>query len=105
MRESIISKKPIMGHMIMKFLKDRGNNELSEDKCEGFLELVYEQTDRYSGHYRHLLDEGWTSFLFSRVSINKQYKRASLRYDGWGSIGVYFAVEITRGILMASSTA
>lgn len=76
-----------MGHMIMKLLKDRGNNELSEAKYEGFLELVYEQTDRYSGHYRHLLDEGWTSFLFTRVSINKQYKEPRLDIMGEALLG------------------
>ena len=54
-----------MGHMIMKFLKDRGKNKLSEEQYAQFLELVYEQTDRYIGQFLELLDEGWTVLIVS----------------------------------------
>ena len=53
------------GHMIMKFLKDKGRSPLSEADYAGFLEDVYEQTDRYLGKFLHYLDEGWTIFIVS----------------------------------------
>lgn len=53
------------GHMIVKFLKERENSRLSEEKYQEFMALVYEQTDRYIGSYLHMLDEGWTIYLVS----------------------------------------
>ena len=53
------------GHMFLKFLKDRGNNRLTEEEYAHVLELGYLQTDEYIGKFMHLLDEGWTMCLIS----------------------------------------
>lgn len=71
-----------MGHMIMKFLKDRGKNKLSEEQYAQFLELVYEQTDRYVGKFLHLLDEGWTVFLVSDHAQVCGWHKKPLLADG-----------------------
>jgi len=55
----------IEGHMIVKFLKDHGQNKLSEDVYEDLWREVYKQTDRYVARYLHLLEKGWTIFLVS----------------------------------------
>ena len=55
----------IEGHMIVKFLKDRGHNKLSEDEYEEIWRKVYIQTDDYIGKFLHLLDKGWSIFLIS----------------------------------------
>ena len=53
------------GHMIMKFLKDKGRSRLSEEDYAQLLREVYIQTDNYIGEYLSLLDEGWTIFIVS----------------------------------------
>ena len=51
--------------MFLKFLKDRGNNRLTEEEYAHVLELGYLQTDEYIGKFMHLLDEGWTVCVIS----------------------------------------
>lgn len=53
------------GHMILKFLKDKGRSKLSEETYAQLLREVYIQTDKYIGEFLHLLDEGWTVFIVS----------------------------------------
>ena len=53
------------GHMIMKFLKDKGRSKLPEETYAQLLRELYIQTDNYIGNYLHLLDEGWTVFIVS----------------------------------------
>ncbi len=53
------------GHMIMKFLKDKGRSKLSEEKYAQLLREVYIQTDNYIGKFLHLLDKEWTIFIVS----------------------------------------
>ena len=53
------------GHMIMKYLKDKGHSKLSEEDYAELLRDVYIQTDNYIGEYLPLLDEGWTIFIVS----------------------------------------
>ena len=53
------------GHMIMKFLKDKGRSKLSEETYAQLLKEVYIQTDNYIGEFLHLLDKGWTIFIVS----------------------------------------
>ncbi|MDO4281941.1 MAG: alkaline phosphatase family protein [Peptococcaceae bacterium] len=53
------------GHMILKFLKDKGRSKLSEETYAQLLREVYIQTDEYIGKFMHLLDEDWTIFIVS----------------------------------------
>ena len=53
------------GHMLVKYLKDRGKNVLPEEKIVELLENVYKDTDDYIGQFLYLLDEGWTIFIVS----------------------------------------
>lgn len=53
------------GHMIVKYLKDKGHSPLPEEVYADILEQVYVQTDEYIGKYLHLLDEGWTVLIIS----------------------------------------
>ncbi len=55
----------MQGHMIVKYLKDKGNAKLSHEVYLKLLEDMYTQTDRYLARYLHLLDEGWTLFVVS----------------------------------------
>ena len=53
------------GHMVIQFLKDKGNAKLSHEYYLQFVEDMYTQTDRYIGKFLHYLDEGWTVFIVS----------------------------------------
>lgn len=76
------------GHMIMKYLKDKGRSKLSEADYAGFLQEVYEQTDRYIGRFLHLLDEGWTVFIVSdHAQVCPEYDPPML-FDGSVSVRV-----------------
>lgn len=57
----------LQGHMIVTFLKDRGDgaNVLSEEKYWEFFRLTYRQADDYIGRFLHLLDEGWDLIVLS----------------------------------------
>lgn len=55
----------LQGHMIVKFLKDRGHNYLSEQDYADMLAEIYKQTDRYIGEFLHLLDKDWTIIYVS----------------------------------------
>ena len=55
----------LQGHMIIRHLKDQGDNKLPESAYLDFLERMYVQTDNYLGEFLHLLDEGWTVFIVS----------------------------------------
>lgn len=65
----------MQGHMIVKFLKDKGNAKLSHEVYLKLLEEMYTQTDRYLGKYLHLLDEGWTLFVVSdHAQVSSEHK-------------------------------
>lgn len=53
------------GHMIVKFMKDKGQGRLSEADYAEIIEKMYIQTDNYIGEYMHLLDKGWTVMVIS----------------------------------------
>lgn len=57
----------LQGHMIVKYLKDKGlpGAKLSEEEYQELFENVYLQTDDYIGEFLPLLDEGWTIFILS----------------------------------------
>ena len=55
----------LQGHMIVKYLKDKGHNKMPEEEYQKCFEQVYIQTDNYIGKYLHLLDEGWTVLILS----------------------------------------
>ncbi|MDR1321919.1 MAG: alkaline phosphatase family protein [Gracilibacteraceae bacterium] len=55
----------LQGHMIIKFLKDKGEGSLPEHVYAECMEMVYRQTDEYIGKFMHYLDKGWTVFIIS----------------------------------------
>ncbi len=55
----------LQSHMIIRYLTDKGYNQLPPADFIKFLEDVYIQADYYVGKFMHLLDEGWTLLLFS----------------------------------------
>lgn len=55
----------LQGHMIVRRMKDHGDNKLPESEYAALMERVYEQTDNYIGRFLHLVDEGWTVFIVS----------------------------------------
>jgi Uncharacterized conserved protein len=55
----------LQGHMIVKYMKDKGNGFLPESVYAKCMELVYQQADDYIGKFMHLLDEGWSIFVVS----------------------------------------
>lgn len=62
------------GHMVIQFLKDKGNAKLPHEYYEQFLEDMYTQTDRYLGQFRHYLDEGWSVFIVSdHAQVSSDY--------------------------------
>lgn len=55
----------LQGHMIVKFMKDKGTGMLPEHVYAEVMEMAYKQTDDYIGQFMHYLDEGWTIFIVS----------------------------------------
>ena len=55
----------LQGHMIVKFMKDKGTGMLPEHVYAEVMEMAYKQTDDYIGRFMHYLDEGWTIFIVS----------------------------------------
>lgn len=57
----------LQGHMIVKFLKDKGQLgfKLTEEKYWDLFRMVYKQTDDYIGKFMHLANEGWDILLVS----------------------------------------
>ncbi len=57
----------LQGHMIVKYLKDKGlpTAKLTEEEYQELFENVYLQTDAYIGEFLPLLDEDWTIFIIS----------------------------------------
>ena len=54
-----------MGHQFWHWRKKRQRWEADPALYERFAEQCYRDTDEYIGSFLHLLDEGWTIFLFS----------------------------------------
>ena len=55
----------LSGHTYMNVLKDRYDSRYSEEEIYQLAIGTYEACDEYVGEFLHLLDEGWTIFLFS----------------------------------------
>lgn len=54
------------GHMIWIWAKNRKRAPQQNEKdFQEIMEMVYEQTDRYIGHFMKYLDQGWTILLVS----------------------------------------
>ena len=54
-----------LGHQFWHWRKKRQRWETDPALYERFAEQCYRDTDAYIGSFLHLLDEGWTIFLFS----------------------------------------
>jgi predicted AlkP superfamily phosphohydrolase/phosphomutase len=55
-----------MGHMFWYYGKNRPSiPKMEEEGYQKAIEEVYLQTDHYVGQFLHMLDEGWTVFIFS----------------------------------------
>lgn len=54
-----------MGHMVVKFMKDKGNSRLTEAEYAAIMEAMCVQADDYVGKFLHLLDKEWTILLIS----------------------------------------
>lgn len=52
-------------HMFIKHLADKEWNRNPVSEAEKWMENLYKQADYYIGKFLHLLDEGWTVFIFS----------------------------------------
>lgn len=52
-------------HMFIKHLADKEWNRNPVSQAEKWMENLYKQADYYIGKFLHLLDEGWTVFIFS----------------------------------------
>lgn len=52
-------------HMFIKHLAERPFNRNPVSMAEKWMRNLYIQTDYYLGKFLHLLDEGWTIFIFS----------------------------------------
>ncbi len=52
-------------HMFIKHLADKDWNRNPVSMAEKWMENLYKQADYYIGKFLHLLDEGWTVFIFS----------------------------------------
>lgn len=55
----------LQGHMFFKHMNPKDINRLPVDEYIKFAEDIYVQADYYIGKFVHLLDEGWTIFVFS----------------------------------------
>lgn len=52
-------------HIFIKHLADKEWNRNPVSQAEKWMENLYKQVDYYIGKFLHLLDEGWTVFIFS----------------------------------------
>lgn len=52
--------------------------EGTEKIYQGYMQYIYEQTDRYFGRFLHLLDEGWTLFVVSDHGLISEENLAPL---------------------------
>lgn len=55
----------LQAHMFIKHLANRASNKHPIEVAEKWMQDIYIQTDYYLGKFLHLLDEGWTIFIFS----------------------------------------
>lgn len=55
----------LQGHMFFKHMNPKDINRLPVEEYIKFAEDIYVQADYYIGKFVHLLDEGWTIFVFS----------------------------------------
>lgn len=55
----------MQGHNYMKYLKSRDTSKYDESEVVKFAEATYKVADDYIGSFLHLLNEGWTIFVFS----------------------------------------
>lgn len=77
------------GHMIWRFLKDKGDAKLPHEEYVKMVEEVYAQTDRYIGKFMHLLDEGWTILIVSdHAQVSAEHDRPLICSGGGTSIPV-----------------
>lgn len=54
-----------LGHNFWAYAKSRPNKPMDEDAYQGYIQSVYEDTDKYFGQFMHFLDEGWTIVIVS----------------------------------------
>lgn len=77
------------GHMLIKYLKDRGANVLSEDKILELMEGVYIQTDNYIGQFMDMLEDEWTLMVVSdHGQICGEYEPPMIGDSGAVDIGI-----------------
>ncbi len=55
----------LVGHQLWHFAKHREQWHNDETQYQGFIQYVYEQTDRYLGRFLPYLQEGWTFIITS----------------------------------------
>ncbi len=81
------------GHMLIKYLKGDAmgeeKNALPPEKIHELLEMVYEQTDEYIGHYLDMLEDGWTIMIVSdHGQVCGPYEPPMLGDSGAVDVGV-----------------
>ncbi len=85
------------GHMIWRFIKDKGDAKLPHEEYMEMVEAVYEQTDRYIGKFLHLLDEDWTILLVSdHAQLASEHDRVLLCSGGGTSVPVMQELGFTQ---------
>lgn len=55
----------LQSHMIVRYMSDKGDNQLPPEAFQKFMADIYSQADYYIGKFMHLLDEGWALALMS----------------------------------------
>ncbi len=77
------------GHMIWRFLKDKGDAILPHEEYLTMAEAVYTQTDRYIGQFVHLLDKDWTILIVSdHAQVSSEHDRPLICSGGGTSIPI-----------------
>ena len=79
----------LCGHQFWHWLIDRKKwldveNWTKGDQYFGYVERVYEDTDKYFGGFMHLLDEGWTIIITSDHGLLCSEEHSPLLGDAFG---------------------
>ncbi len=74
----------LQSHSYMKYMKNRDTSRYDESEIAKYADITYKITDDYLGSFMHLLDEGWTIFLFSDHALICAEERAYSMGDSPG---------------------
>ena len=65
-----------LGHMILRYMKERPDSRLPEETYQELFAKGYEDTDKYIARFLPLVDEGWDIFVVSdHAQITNNYQK------------------------------